>query len=79
MKFELYGFEKFRKQQWYKGYNGIMLFGKRILGFSIFNNRVVVQLKPNIISKPSIGIWIYIFFYNICIEFKDPWKGTIYE
>jgi hypothetical protein len=82
MKIELHGFEKFKNNKiskWYKGFVGIMLFGKRFFGFSIYNEKVIIQLKPVIISQPSTGIWLYIFFYTICIEFKNPWKGTIYE
>jgi hypothetical protein len=72
-----YGFEKRIKQtKWYTGFCGIKLFSKRFIGFSIHHDRVVVKLKPNIIAKPSIGIWFYIFFYNIHVQFKDPWKNV---
>lgn len=74
MKVELYGFEKilkFKKQ--YIGFTGIKIFDRRFLGFSIFKDKVVVNLELTN-SKTSSGIWIYIFFYNICIEFKYPWK-----
>lgn len=75
MKVELYGFDKILKfKKWYKGFTGITIFNRRFLGFSIFNDKVVVNLHP-IKSKTSSGIWLYIFFYNICIEFKDPWKN----
>ena len=79
MKVELYGFNRRHKlKKWYTEFTGVKLFGRRFLGFSIFNDKVVIELKPKIISKPSIGIWLTIFFYEICIELKDPWKGTKY-
>jgi len=80
MKIEFYGFNtKSRFRKWYTDFTGVILFGRRFLGFSIYNRQVVIQLKPEIISKPSTGIWLAIFFYDIHIELKNPWKGTKYE
>lgn len=81
MKVEFYGFErlKYFHKLWYLGFTGIKIFGKRFIGFTIKNDRVVIQMQPKIISKPSVGVWIYILFYNIYVEFKNPWKGTKYE
>jgi hypothetical protein len=76
MKVEFYGFESGfpRWERWYtRGYTGIKVLGKRFLGISIYYNLVVVDIKT-FRSKPSVGIWLYIFFYNIHIEIKDCWK-----
>jgi hypothetical protein len=80
MKVEYYGLNKKSKfKKWYAEFTGIKVFGRKFLGFSIYSNKVVIQLKPEIISKPSVGIWLILFFYEIHVEFKDPWKGTNHE
>ncbi len=74
MKVEFYGFErKLQHKKWYTGYVGIKVFNDRFLGFSIYHDQVVIDID-NLKSKPSIGIWLFIFFYTICIDIKDPWK-----
>lgn len=60
--------------RWYKGYCGLTIFGIKLLGFSITNEKVMVQLKPEIRSKPSVGVWLYLVFWEIYIQIKDPWK-----
>jgi hypothetical protein len=77
MKVEFYGFNHRHKlKKWYTEFTGVKLFGRKFLGFSIFNDRVVVQVDPRFISKTSTGIWLTIFFYEVCIELKDPWKSS---
>jgi len=61
--------------RWYKGYFGLTVFGTKLLGFSIINEKVVVQLKPEIKSNPSVGIWLYLVFWEVYIQIKDPWKN----
>jgi len=80
MKIEKYGFinKKSPFVKWYANFTGIKVFGIKFIGFSIYNNYVVVDIKT-LKAKPSIGVWFYIFFYVIYVEIKDPWKGTKYD
>jgi hypothetical protein len=77
MNIVFYGFTRIKKhfRNWYSGYTGIMLFGKRFIGFSVHNSEVIIKIDPKFISKPDVGVWIYIFFYSILIEIKNPYKN----
>lgn len=77
MKIETYGFEQIRPKwvKWYtRGFTGIKILGAKFLGVSIYYNHVVVDIKT-LRSNPSVGVWLYVFFYIIHIELKDPWKN----
>lgn len=62
-------FKNNRKIYYGIGYNGIMLFDRKFLGFTINDNNIVIDYKT-FESKRSIVMFIYIFYYTISIDLK---------
>jgi hypothetical protein len=64
--------------RWWEGYNGIVLFSEKILGFTI-TKHVVLSDHPFDYKYDNLSIWIYILSWPINIDIYWNKRPSVFK